>query len=237
MLLFAAGLVTCTNKKEGNKTEDIAGTEEKSSPVEMPKPAADNIMTPTGYKKLGQATGDLDKDGQAEQVIVFDTERNGEMGTERDIQIFRNTDDAWELWHTSIGAVLPSEGGGMMGDPFQEVNIENGCIVFSHFGGSRQKWNYIHRFRFQNGTWQLIGATMNYGAPCDSWENLDFNLSTGKINYEKETENCEDGEENRKTVKESKEFSHKLPALPNMDGFIPGENELKLTGMENIFYY
>lgn len=32
---------------------------------------------------------------------------------------------------------------------------------------------------FQNENWYLIGAKTSYGAPCDFWETLDYNLSTG----------------------------------------------------------
>lgn len=238
-LFFAVLIAACTDNNGGNKTEENPTTEETASGVDTVAAvaSADTIAAPAGYKKLGEATGDLDKDGVAEKVAVFDTERNTDMGTEREIQVFKKTDGAWTLWHKSIGAVLPSENGGVMGDPFQDIKIENGSIVLFHFGGSRYKWTYTHRFRFQNSAWQLIGATVNNGTPCEYWENIDYNLSTGKVKYEKETEDCEGGEDNVKTTKKSKDFTKKLAKLPPMDGFKPGENELKLPGLDNAFYY
>jgi len=144
--------------------------------------------TPNSFKILDEIEGDLDKDGVSEKVIVYDTEKETDFGTERQIYIYKKNNDKWELWEKSIGAILPSQHGGMMGDPFEGISIERNCIVINHFGGSRQKWNYTHRFRYQSGDFQLIGATVTFGSPCDYFFTFDYNLSNGKINYEKETE-------------------------------------------------
>lgn len=243
-LLISVLIVACENNNSENKTEDNPSVEGTETPIDSSTTTAeatstmvDTIVTPAGLIKLGETMGDLDKDGKAEKAFVFDTKRNTDFGTEREIHIFKLNDNKWELWHKSIGAVMPSENGGMMGDPFQEIKIENNCIVINHFGGSRYKWTYTHRYRFQNDAWKLIGATVNNGTPCEYWDNYDYNLSTGKIKYERETENCEESEDNPKIKKTSKDFTNKLKELPNMDGFHPGENEVKLAKMEEGFYY
>ena len=120
-----------------------------------------------------------------------------------------------------------------MGDPFDGISIEKNCIVINHFGGSRQKWNYTHRYRYQNGDFQLIGANVFSGAPCDYFETFDYNLSNGKIKYEKEIEDCD-----KKTSKiEKKEMIWKEEALPSMDGFFPGTNKMTFTDYETTVYY
>jgi hypothetical protein len=189
--------------------------------------------TPNSFKILDEIEGDLDKDGVSEKVIVYDTEKETDFGTERQIYIYKKNNDKWELWEKSIGAILPSQHGGMMGDPFEGISIERNCIVIHHFGGSRQKWNYTHRFRYQSGDFQLIGATVNFGSPCDYFFTFDYNLSNGKINYEKETEDCEN--ENSKIEKE--EMIRKLETLPTMNGFYPGNTELKFPKSETTIYY
>jgi hypothetical protein len=189
--------------------------------------------TPNSFKILDEIEGDLDKDGVSEKVIVYDTEKETDFGTERQIYIYKKNNDKWELWKKSIGAILPSQHGGMMGDPFEGISIERNCIVIHHFGGSRQKWNYTHRFRYQSGDFQLIGATVNFGSPCDYFFTFDYNLSNGKINYEKETEDCEN--ENSKIEKE--EMIRKLETLPTMNGFYPGNTELKFPKSETTIYY
>ena len=149
---------------------------------------------PKGYTVLDEAIGDLDKDGIAEKVVVFDTnhQEKSHKGTKREIHIFKKTNQKWILWHQSSRAILSSKQGRMDGDSFEGIRIERGCIVIFHFMGlgGYQKSSYTHRFRYQNNTWELIGATTISGSPCRFWEKFDFNLSTGKIVYEKETEDC-----------------------------------------------
>ncbi|WP_419699572.1 hypothetical protein [Mucilaginibacter sp. NFX135] len=91
----------------------------------MPVKIAD-IVIPTGFKKLMETKGDLDKDGIPELVVVFDTPKKVELGTERQLWIYKQNGSTWKLWHKSIGPVLSSEHGGMMGDPFESVTIERG---------------------------------------------------------------------------------------------------------------
>ena len=95
------------------------------------------ILTPKSFKVLDETKGDLDKDGVFEKVIVYDTEKETDLGTERQIFIYKKTNDKWKLWKKSVGAILPSQHGGMMGDPFERISIERNCIVINHFGGSR----------------------------------------------------------------------------------------------------
>ena len=189
--------------------------------------------TPNSFKILDEIEGDLDKDGVSEKVIVYDTEKETDFGTERQIYIYKKNNDKWKLWKKSIGAILPSQHGGMMGDPFEGIAIERNCIVINHFGGSRQKWNYTHRFRYQSGDFQLIGATVNFGSPCDYFFTFDYNLSNGKINYKKETEDCEN--ENSKI--EKKKMVRKLETLPTMNGFYPGNTELKFPKSKTTIFY
>lgn len=241
LLLFAAVamLSACQGNQPNAPTENTAPAAADGLAQPAATAAVDTIASPAGMTKLGEASGDLDKDGQAETVIVYDTQRQSkdDEGTERELHIFKSKEGKWELWHKSLGPVMNSQSGGLMGDPFQEVKVENGSIVLKHFGGSRSKWTYTHRFRWQEDDWKLIGATTVSGTPCEYWESYDYNLSTGTINYEKETEDCTESEDNPKTTKTAKAFTQKTKALPSMDGFHPGASELKLKGAKDAFYY
>lgn len=190
-------------------------------------------QTPKNLKVIGQVEGDLDKDGFSEKVIVYDTDNETDMGTERQIYIYKSINDKWVIWKKSVGAVLPSVHGGIIGDPFQGISIERGCIVINHFGGSSSKWRYTHRYRYQNGSFYLIGASTNFGSPCENFITFDYNLSTGLIIYKEIIENCGD---NSSKI-EQKNISRKLKILPEMDGFYPGNNELKFPNYEITIYY
>jgi hypothetical protein len=90
----------------------------------------------------------------------------------------------------------------MMGDPFGSIEIKNGILIIEHDGGSSWKWGYTDKYKFQNGEFNLIGYTGNYGKLCEYWTNFDFNISTGKIIFKKEFEACdENAEETQKITK------------------------------------
>jgi hypothetical protein len=199
--------------------------------------AADEQESKKPSRVIAETFGDLDKDGVAEKLIVLDSGLQGDFGTERVVLIFKKAKKHWALWHSSQGSVLPSAHGGMMGDPFEEIKIDRGSIVIRHFGGSRYKWSYVHRYRLEGSAWKLIGATINFGAPCEDFTNFDYNLLTGKATYEQALDVCPDME-NLSDAKDLKE-TLQLPAsqLPDMDGFYPGANriDLKSIGREINF--
>jgi len=183
----------------------------------------------------------LDKDKIDELVIVYNTSDEEDFGTIREIQIFKSKNSKWTLWHRSRGAVLPSDHGGMMGDPFEGINITNGVLQINHFGGSRWKWNYTHKYRHQKVYFYLIGATIGYGANPEGFTTVDYNLSTGQIDYseekliEDENTNWEDPNTwNYETTDYS--ITRKIKTPIKMDGFYPGDNQVSLKD-GNEFYF
>jgi hypothetical protein len=203
----------------------------------VPAKIAD-IAIPAGFKKLMEAKGDLDKDGIAELVVVFDTPKKVELGTERQLWIYKQNGLVWKLWHKCIGPVLSSEHGGMMGDPFVSVEIKHGCIEIYHFGGDADKWQYTHRYRYQNNNWYLIGAKIIFGRLCLQLSNYDYNLSTGKIEVIINTQKCDDNNEKVLSSKDEHFTLIRKPAKPIlMDGIDIGENEVKLPGNHESFYF
>ena len=191
---------------------------------------------PTGYELLSDANGDLDQDGRPERVLVVETDRTGEFGRERELMVFRWSNGAWDLWKNASGPVLASQAGGAFGDPYSEgLSIERGTIVLHHYGGSNIRWNYIHRYRYQDGDFHLIGATSGYGRPCTEWSELDYNLSTGRAIFTHTLDDCE--EEGGDTPPQDKvEFTRKPTSLPVMDGFVPGETALQIPEGEEMYY-
>lgn len=198
------------------------------------KTAVGEVRVPADYTLLAQTKGDLDRDGQAEWVSVWDTGVEGELGTAREVRIYRKAQQQWALWHRSQGAVLSSQHGGMMGDPFVGIEIKNQALVIDHFGGSRHKWSYTHRYRWQQGDWYLIGATVNFGAVCEELSRYDYNLSTGAVKVQITEDECEEG-----VVGREQRYAYQLKrsGLPKMAGFYPGDNKLALPNKALGFYY
>lgn len=241
---FSAGCSSSETTAEQAETTADTSTETPAvappsaaptTPVSTPKNVTpDTIRLPSHLQKIGEASGDLNKDGVAETVLVVEDLNSGdEDNRERRIHIYRRANEQWELWQDAAGGVLGSGDGGMMGDPFDGITIERGVILIKHFGGSRQKWSYLHRFRYQHQRWELIGATITFGAPCDSWETYDYNLSTSNIEAEKTLVNCDTDEDTIETYT----FKHTTKPLPTLNGFTPGETQVKLPENKGDFYF
>ena len=143
--------------------------------IVLKEAAAIDDFTPAFWKRVKVDYGNLDSDPDEEAVAVYETSILADLGYKHSLAVYKKIDNGWRLWHQTTSPVLSTQAGGMMGNPFYGIAIERKCIVINHFGGSRQKWNYTHRYRFQNNNWYVIGATINFGAPCDYFKTLDYN--------------------------------------------------------------
>lgn len=242
VLIIIVTLEDCKKTEEPKPISETPATTLSEPLSEEEPPTTQEISNPTipspaTFKNIKEAKGDLDGDKEDELVAIYDTKREGDLGTEREIHIFKKKADKWNLLHKSIGAVLPSRNGGMMGDPFEDLTIENGTLVIRHFGGSREKWNYAHRYRFQKDNWFLIGATIEYFIVCEESSSYDYNVSTGKVNVTETKESCDgDGNPKGKPKVTTSSFTLKDKKSILMDGFVPGSGEVKLS-KEKSFYF
>lgn len=150
---------------------------------------AQEQLQPAGSTVIETVDGDLDGDKIPEKVIVYNTKDTTDMGNIREIQILKKVNGKWTILEKSKNAVMESRAGGMMGDPYGETKIEKGILIISQNGGSSWKWNVTDKYRYQNGHFELIGISSTSGRPGDYWKDIDFNLSTGQLNYSKEVEN------------------------------------------------
>lgn len=184
---------------------------------------------------VGQGT-DLNGDGEPDRLDVITTkEENDDLGFKRQLVVYSGEGADLDAWYTAEDVILSTEHGGMMGDPLESAKIENGTIVIKHFGGSRTKWSYTHRFRWQQGEFQLIGTTIENDDPCLKYTKLDYNLSTSQANYATTTKECK-GDESLDLETITVNFSPSVFPQP-MNGFKTGENELKADGMAEAIYF
>ncbi|WP_160139754.1 hypothetical protein [Chryseobacterium sp. c4a] len=153
---------------------------------------AQKEFQPKGSTILQTVDGDLDGDQIPEKVMVYNTNADDESGEIREIQILKKVNGRWTILEKSTNAILDSESGGIMGDPYSGTSIEKGILIISHFGGSSWKWQYTDKYRHQNGRFELIGHTSSSGRPGDYIKNVDFNLSTGQINFTNEVDNTKE---------------------------------------------
>ena len=150
------------------------------------------IPIPDNYSIIDSVSGDLDKDATKELVVAYNTILESEIdGVPRQLIIYKLKNNNWTEWIKSDEALYGSRDGGMMGDPYGAMEIKNGNLYISHNGGSSWKWGFTDKYHFQAGEFFLIGYTSIDGKPCQYWEEVDFNLSTGILIVKKEYEQCE----------------------------------------------
>jgi len=87
----------------------------------------------------------------------------------------------------SDDAVLDGDEGGAFGDPFESLSVEKGAVVIMHYGGSRDRWGYTHRYRYKDGQWMLIGLSFGNTDTLnlEHFDNHDINLVTGAVDASK----------------------------------------------------
>ncbi|RZJ51055.1 MAG: hypothetical protein EOO19_01705 [Chryseobacterium sp.] len=144
--------------------------------------------------------GDLDGDQVPEKVVIYNIPTNNDSGDIREIQILKKVNNKWTILEKSRKAIHGSKDGGMMGDPYQSTTIENGILNISHYGGSSWKWGGTDKYRFQNGHFELIGISSENGKPEEYWTTVDFNLSTGKLVFDKEVVNTKEYGKSKKEI-------------------------------------
>jgi len=99
------------------------------------------IPIPENYTIVDSVSGDLDKDGIKEYVVAFNTKKENDTfeSIPRELRIYKKEKENWILWKISGQALYGSQDGGMMGDPFGQIEIKNGILLISQNGGSRFK--------------------------------------------------------------------------------------------------
>ena len=167
--------------------------EPKRPPLRVPE-VADNSaqLVPPGWRTDGELPkeGDLNGDGRPDAAFVISqggvvAPGNGEFVVVKHVLVLALRGDDGKLHRSMVSdaAVLDGDEGGVFGDPFQDLSIERGAVVIMHYGGSRERWGFTHRYRSQNGQWTLIGLDIGYtdSTAPDNHFDQDINLSTGLV--------------------------------------------------------
>ncbi|CAD0009981.1 hypothetical protein [Flavobacterium chungangense] len=165
--------------------------------------------------------GDLNKDNLDDKVIVTQDTINQESPYKLQI-FFAQPNRQFKLIAASTKIIAPQYPNGRdgyrTGDGFLDATINKG-IVSVNFGLLRG--HFEHKFRFQNGNFELIGFSYISSDGHGTIYTTDFNLSTG-IRLEK-TESY--GEEEDRVLSNTKKKILIRP-LPKIQDVEPFENEL-----------
>ncbi|WP_062702610.1 hypothetical protein [Chryseobacterium indologenes] len=166
---------------------------------------------PSKQKLDTMATGDLNKDGLEDVVLVYENEKllKHERNEKRILRILlKQPDGQYIMTAESSGAVA---GENMNNVFFSGIEIKKGLLIINHDflrGGA------VHKYRYQNNGFYLIGAEFRSG-DASHYSGIDYNLSTGK--YIAEFENSESDPQLPKSYK--KEGIKKISPLPEIESY------------------
>lgn len=113
------------------------------------------------HKVCRAAVGDLDGDGQEDMAIVLDIEpdlREEEVTVPentRETFILLRKKEEFNIIARNKGLVMGEEDGGVFGDPFADIVIENGVLTISNYGGSSERWGLDYSFIYNNNNLRL----------------------------------------------------------------------------------
>lgn len=198
-----------------------AQDEIKRPPLRVPE-AADRALqlVPPGWRAEEEPPKevDLNGDGRPDAALVISHGGTGAPGDDplavvKHVLVLalRGADGKLHRSIVSDDAVLDGDEGGAFGDPFESLSIEHGAVVIMHYGGSRDRWGYTHRYRYQGGQWMLIGLSFGNTDSLDleHFDNHDINLMTGAADASKKG----DSEGRRKQPEVSGSY-YELEVLP-----------------------
>lgn len=168
-----------------------------------------------------KVVGDLNKDNLEDKVIVTQDTINENSPYKLQI-FFAQPNGEFKLIATSTKIIAPQYPNGRdgyrTGDGFMDITIIKG-VVSVNFGLLRG--HFEHKFRFQNGNFELIGFSSVSSDGHGRMYTTDFNLSTG-IRIEK-TENYGEEENEVSSTIKKKILIRPLPKIQDVE---PYENEL-----------
>ena len=154
-----------------------------------------DFSVPTGYIKVAEAKGDLDKDGRDEIILAFDTnikasEHEGSSNRIDKLRMFyilKNENNHLKVWKENSTFLLSGDTGFSPEYNRLALSVKNNCLIIEeeYSTNSRHTQSYKHTFRFQEGDFYLIGSEDTFEDTCDFKFINVINFSTGKVVIDK----------------------------------------------------
>lgn len=131
---------------------------------DQPVPVAVKPFVEPGMRALYLDSEDLNGDGRQDHVLVL--EHKGAAAGDAAVRdkprilllLLGRPDGSLTLAKRNDKLVYCMACGGMLGDPFQGVEVGPKTFTVSHYGGSGWRWSVSYKFNYSrlDNTWQLV---------------------------------------------------------------------------------
>lgn len=169
--------------------------------------------------KITEVKGDFNNDKVDDKVLVTQDTINEKAPFKLEI-FFANSNGDYKTIATSTKIIAPQypngRGGFLTGNSLENITIKKNILIVNY---GLLRGHLAHKFRFQNGNFELIGYSAGYLDDPKIIKMIDFNLSTG-IRIEKTGEVGSDKIVNQSTTKVI------IRPLPKIQDVEPFENDL-----------
>lgn len=129
---------------------------------------SENYFDERGVEVIGQYDGDLNADGMDDRILVLanENESNSKEGDDayyrRIIVLLGVKTGGFKKVAESKKIVLCKSCGGMMGDPFTNVEISPPFFTISHYGGSAWRWSQDITFKYNKKNNEIYLDKISY---------------------------------------------------------------------------
>ncbi len=124
---------------------------------------------------------DFNRDGRPDLAVVMEKSAEPDRGR-RSLQIhLGNGRGGFALFTSNENAMLPADGGGVLGDPLEGVSRNaRGSLVVTFYGGSSDRFRLTYIFQFRADDFYLVGVNeFSHNTHTHGFVERDRNLLTG----------------------------------------------------------
>lgn len=174
----------------------VISCHQKESSADKDSPEALLTFIPRGYMLKDTARGDLNLDGLKDLILVLSREEE-----EKTSDIIENPEkrlmlillaqknNTYKRAAQNENVIYCYDCGGMLGDPYQRIMVQDGQFTIEHFGGSSWRWARTITFKYSpsEDDWHLTEDALVNSHASDP-ENIKTTIRTaddfGKIRFE-----------------------------------------------------
>lgn len=129
---------------------------------DKPVPAEAGSFIPAGYESLDYITGDLNGDKKPDAILILKQHGEDSLGMEETqrpfILLIRQSDGKLKQVLRNDNVVMCRHCGGVFGDPYEGIQIDETGFSLLFYGGSSWRWGYDYRFAYKptRKNWYLV---------------------------------------------------------------------------------